>query len=81
MAMPAEFRNRILDETESWALRFFEAFNSIGTGSAVIEKVAARGDWNSSPERKITASRADHVASRAPDADSGTGGDGKDYSD
>ena len=55
MALPDEYRNRILDETEKWALRFFEAFNSIGTGSTVIERIADRKDWNIPQEARVIA--------------------------
>jgi len=77
MALPAEYRNRILDETEAWALRFFEAFGSVGTGSAVIDAIVGRGDWNSAPEGRILADRSAYTAAAAPDAGeaSGPGGD------
>jgi len=69
MALPAEYRNRIIDETEAWALRFFEAFHSIGTGTAVMNAILDRGDWNSTPENRIIADRGDYSAAAAPDAD------------
>ena len=80
MALPAEYRNRIVDETEKWALRFFEAFGSIGLGSRVIERIVHRNDWNSAPERRIVAERGDFTAMNAPD-EGEAGNDGKDYSD
>ncbi len=67
MAVGEEYRNRIINETERWALRFFEAFNSIGTGSKLIETVVERGDWNSSPCRKILVERGRFGAHNAPD--------------
>ncbi len=81
MSQPSEIRERIVRDTEEWALRYFEAFGSTGTGTAVIETIAGRGDWNPFPERSIVASRKDHVAGRAPDRTGTAGSDGKDYSD
>lgn len=80
MALPAEYRKRIVDETERWALRFFEAFGSSGLGSRVIEMIAERGDWNSTPERRIVAERGCSTAENAPDGGEADH-DGKDYSD
>ncbi len=80
MALPGEYRQRILDETEKWALRFFEAFGSVGLGSEVIKTIVDRGDWNSTPEREIVARRGYSTLGNAPDG--GTAADdGKDYSD
>ena len=82
MSQPAEIRERIVRDTEEWALRYFEAFGSIGTGTAVVEAIVGRGDWNPFPERSIVASRRDHVAGMAPDRTNGASrSDGKDYSD
>jgi len=80
MGLPEEYRKRIVDETEAWALRFFEAFNSIGTGSKVIDRILERDDWNATPERSITARRAEYTFATAPDRGEITS-DGKDYSD
>ena len=80
MALPGEYRQRILDETEKWALRFFEAFGSVGLGSEVIKTIVQREDWNSTPVREIVADRGCSTAANAPDG--GTAADdGKDYSD
>jgi fructose-bisphosphate aldolase class II len=80
MALPGEYRSRILAETEKWALRFFDAFHSVGLGSEVIKAIVNRGDWNSAPEREIVAGRGFSTAANAPDG--GTACDhGKDYSD
>lgn len=81
MSLPAEIRERIARETEEWALRYFEAFGSIGTGTAVIEAIAGRGDWNPFPERRIVASRGGHGREDAPDFGGEQGPDGRDYSD
>jgi fructose-bisphosphate aldolase class II len=67
MSLAPEYINRILDKTEEWALRFFDAFNSVGTGTRTQERILARGDWNSAPERRIVASREDFTAASAPD--------------
>ena len=80
LSLPAEYRNRILDETEAWALRFFDAFNSVGTGSAVMDRILQRGDWNSSPERRALVQRSAYTSSSAPDSGAGAA-EGKDYSD
>ncbi len=80
MALPAEYRNRIVAETESWALRFFDAFGSVGLGSKVIQSIVKRGDWNSSPERRIIESRGVSTADNAPDGGEANH-DGEDYSD
>jgi fructose/tagatose bisphosphate aldolase len=79
-ALPAEYRNRIVDETEAWALRYFEAFHSVGSGTAVIRRIVDRGDWNGLPPRRIVADRAAHGPASAPDA-GGSASDGRDYSD
>ncbi len=80
MALSGEYRQRILDETEKWALRFFEAFGSIGLGSEVIKFVVDRQDWNSTPVREIIAERGYSTAANAPDGGT-VQEDGKDYSD
>ncbi len=80
MALPAEYRERIIQETEKWALRFFEAFGSTGLGSKVISSIADRGDWNSSPDRRIVAERGHATAASAPDCGEVLK-DGGDYSD
>jgi fructose-bisphosphate aldolase, class II len=80
MGLPEKYRKRIVSETEAWALRFFEAFNSAGTGKRVIDRILERDDWNAAPERRITAQRADYIASSAPDRGE-ISGDGTDYSD
>ncbi|MBD3370118.1 class II fructose-bisphosphate aldolase [Candidatus Fermentibacteria bacterium] len=81
MALPDEYRNRIVDETESWALRFFEAFNSTGSGSAVVDMIVERADWNSTPEMRIIASRGRYTADAAPDADDPSHSTEEDHSD
>ncbi|MBN1433956.1 class II fructose-bisphosphate aldolase [Candidatus Fermentibacterales bacterium] len=82
MSLPDEYRNRILDETKSWALRFFEAFHSLGTGSRVIDRVVERGDYNAMPESRIVSNREDYGPERAPDHTSGgVSGEGVDHSD
>ena len=80
MGLQDEYRERIIDETEAWALRFFEAFNSHGTGSKVIDRILQRDDWNAAPERKIIAVRAEYSAASAPDR-AELSSDGEDYSD
>ncbi len=79
MALPNEYRTRILDETEKWALRFFEAFGSVGLGSEVIKTIVQREDWNPTPVREIVADRGESTAANAPDGGSATD-EGKDYS-
>lgn len=81
MALGDPYRSRILDETERWALRFFEAFGSPGTGSEVIRRITERDDWNSTPVREITADRALYSASSAPDAGIERTNNGEDFSD
>lgn len=80
MALPAEYRNRIVAETERWALRFFDAFGSVGLGTKVIQSIVSRGDWNSSPERRIIEARGVSTAENAPDGGDANH-DGEDYSD
>lgn len=67
MAVDAQCRRRIIDETCQWALRFFEAFKSLGTGSKLVDAVVDRGDWNSSPHRKIIVDRGRYGAHNPPD--------------
>ncbi len=81
MAEPAEVRDRILDETEDWALRFFEAFGSAGLGHAVIDRVLERGDWNAAPQRRVLADREDYTRDMAPDGGRASEDDGRDFSD
>ncbi len=81
VSMPREYRERIVRETEEWALRYFEAFGSIGTGSEVIADIVRRGDWNATPTVGIVADRADYGPDAAPDASKGARADGRDYSD
>jgi hypothetical protein len=69
-----------VDETEAWALRFFEAFHSIGTGTALIEAILDRGDWNSTPESRILTDRSDYSAATAPDVGE-SGGAAGDFAD
>lgn len=68
MAVGGEYRKRIIDETERWALRFFDAFNSIGTASVLVDAVVGRDDWNSSPCRKIIVERGVFGAHNPPDS-------------
>jgi hypothetical protein len=81
MALPDQYRSRIVEETERWALRFFESFGSVGSSSKVIERILDRGDWNSMPAQRIVADREDFVAERAPDYGEEDTGSGEDYSD
>jgi hypothetical protein len=81
LSLDREYVQRILDETEAWALRFFDAFNSTGSGSRVLQRILDRGDWNPAPERRIIADRADYTAMSAPDHGDDPGSDGEDYSD
>lgn len=80
MGLPGRYRDRIVSETEEWALRFFDAFHSTGTGSRVIQRILERDDWNSAPERRITAVRGDYTENSAPDRGE-VASDGRDYSD
>lgn len=80
MGLPGKYRDRIVNETEEWALRFFEAFHSTGTGSKVLSRILERDDWNCAPERRIIADRADYGAGSAPDGGA-VGSEGEDYSD
>ncbi len=80
MGLPGKYRDRIIDETQEWALRFFQAFNSTGTGTRVIERILERDDWNSTPERRITADRSSYSAGSAPDSGE-VAWDAIDYSD
>jgi hypothetical protein len=80
ISLPEEYRSRILAETEAWALRFFEAFNSLGSGTRVQDRILARGEWNPSPEQKIIADRKDFTMDSAPDS-GGAAESGGDFSD
>jgi len=77
MGLPGMYRDRIVSETEEWASRFFDAFHSAGTGTRVMERILERDDWNSSPERRITAVRGDYTENTAPDRDEAVS-DGRD---
>ena len=80
LGLEKKYIDRILDETEEWASKFFKAFNCAGAGSMVVEEVLKRGDHNSAPEVKIIADRKNYTADKAPDSKK-KGPDGKDYSD
>lgn len=80
MAVGNQYRSRIIHETQAWALRFFEAFNSLGTGSRLVDMVVERGDWNSSPHRKILVERGRYGAHNPPDRGAVEAGKG-DFSD
>lgn len=67
MKLEKKYIDRIVDETESWALKFFKAFNAEGTGSMVIENILKRNDHNSTPEIKIIGKRKNVVREKAPD--------------
>jgi len=67
MSLEPLYRNRILDETERWALRFFEAFNSVGSATRVQNRILDRGDWNSSPDQRIITERQLYGEENAPD--------------
>lgn len=81
MSLPQPVRDRIVEETREWASRFFDAFGSRGTGTAVIERILSRGDHNAAPVRRVIADRSRFGPAEAPDARGGTGSDGRDYSD
>lgn len=80
MGLAPEYRDRILEETEKWALKFFEAFNSRGTARKVIDRILERDDWNASPDTRIIADRSRYTAKTAPDRGE-FDEDGSDYSD
>ncbi|MBN1234120.1 MAG: class II fructose-bisphosphate aldolase [Candidatus Coatesbacteria bacterium] len=67
MKLEKKYIDRIVDETEEWAMKFFKAFNSEGTASLVIENILKRADHNCAPYRKIIAKREDFSAQKAPD--------------
>lgn len=76
--MDKKYIDRIVDETEYWAERFFKAFGSEDSADKVIEVVNSRTTWNPFPERKIIANRADYRPDNAPNKAKNDGGD---YSD
>jgi len=80
MAVGDEYRTRIINETEKWALRFFDAFNSVGTGSKLVDAVVERDDWNSAPYRRITVERGRYGSHNPPDSGVVESGKG-DFSD
>jgi fructose-bisphosphate aldolase, class II len=80
MGLPQKYRDRIVDETMAWAMKFFSAFNSHGSGTRVIERILGRDDWNSAPERGIRVRRGDFGPEKAPD-DGAVSTGGEDYSD
>lgn len=81
MALPAEYQDRIVAETQEWAERFIRAFKAEGTADLVMERMAARSDHNCAPERTILHKRGEFTPDKAPDYVSGKKGDGQDYSD
>ncbi len=81
MALPAEYHDRIVAETQEWAERFIRAFKAEGTADLVMERLASREDHNCAPERTILHRRSEFTAEKAPDYTSGKSGDGQDYSD
>lgn len=61
-----EVIERIVGETEAWALRFIKAMKAEGSAEKVMEIMARRGDSNAAPERKPLNPRSDYVAEKAP---------------
>ncbi|MDR1621213.1 MAG: class II fructose-bisphosphate aldolase [Synergistaceae bacterium] len=66
MNEPEEVTERIVAETEEWAVRFIKAMKSEGSADKVIEVMNRRLDHNSAPDRKPENSRADYREDRAP---------------
>jgi len=81
MNLEKKYIDRIVDETEEWATKFFKAFNCEGTGSMLIEEVLKRGDSVYVPDVKIIEERKNFTREKAPDFDKEKIKGGKDYSD
>jgi fructose/tagatose bisphosphate aldolase len=81
LALEKKYIDRILEETESWAARFFNAFRCEGTGKMVMEHILARGDYNSAPEVRIIARRENYTRTKAPDFHDRKDGPKGDFSD
>ncbi len=75
---PQPIIDRIVDEMQSWAERFIDAFGAEGSADAVAEVMSRRPDHNASPDRKVVGKRADYTAENAPMKG---GNDGKNYDD
>jgi len=81
MALPEDVQERIIAETEEWAVKYIKAFGSEGTAELVLEVVSSRRDYNSTPERRIFHSRSEFAPEKAPDAGRAKKAEGKDFSD
>jgi GNAT superfamily N-acetyltransferase len=81
LSLDKKYIDRILEETEEWALRFFKAFNSEGTGTMLMEQVIKRGDHNGAPRVKIVGDRDNYTREKAPDFQKQKEGPEGDFSD
>lgn len=63
---PEAIQNRIVDETEAWAVRLIRAMHAEGSAEKVLEIVARRADHNGAPERSPLHPRSEYGPDRAP---------------
>lgn len=80
MALPADVKERIVDETADWARRFIKAFKAEGTAELLVETVSGRTDHNAAPEQAVLVPRGDFTLDKAPVHRAGME-QGRDYSD
>jgi fructose/tagatose bisphosphate aldolase len=66
MGEPDEIQERIVGETEEWAIRFIRAMKSEDSADRVLEVMSRRPDHNASPDRKPLNARGNYTADHAP---------------
>ncbi|RLD18467.1 MAG: class II fructose-bisphosphate aldolase [Caldiserica bacterium] len=67
MNLDKKYIDRIVDETEEWAVKFLKAFNCEDTAEMVIEEVLKNGDYVYFPEVKVIEERGKFTRESAPD--------------
>jgi len=63
---PKDILERIVGETEEWAVRYIKAMKAEGSAEKVLEVISRRGDHNAAPERKPINPRSSYTSDKAP---------------
>jgi fructose/tagatose bisphosphate aldolase len=66
MKEPPDIVERIVGETEEWAIRFIKAMKSEGSADKVLEVIGRRADHNGAPERGPMNPRKNYTPATAP---------------
>lgn len=65
MSLPEPVLERIVAETEEWAIRYIKAFRAEGLAEVLLETVSRRADENAAPERAILNPRSAFTREKA----------------